>query len=113
VVVTDPYDIKGTTQKFMDILREEGKTRVLVSRRECALIRSRREKPLYKMHVDPGTCLGKACGCDRFCTRVFRCPGLIWDNDAGKARIDEAICTGCGVCVDICPHSAIVREANQ
>lgn len=113
VVVTDPYDVKGTTQKFLDILHHEGKTRVLVSRRECVLIRARREKPLYKVYVDPDKCIGEACGCDRFCTRVFKCPGLIWDRDDKKARIDEAICTGCGVCVEICPRSAIVREANQ
>jgi indolepyruvate ferredoxin oxidoreductase alpha subunit len=113
VVVTDPYDIKGTTQKALDILRDEGRTRVLVTRRECALITSRREKPLYKVYVNSDKCIGEACGCDRFCTRVFRCPGLIWDTDASRGRIDEAICTGCGVCVDICPRSAIVRETNQ
>jgi indolepyruvate ferredoxin oxidoreductase, alpha subunit len=41
---------------------------------------------------------------------VFRCPGLIWDAAAGKARIDEVICVGCGICADICPQGAIVRE---
>lgn len=113
VVTTDPYDTKGTTQKFLDMLHDEGKPRVLISRRECSLIRARREPPLYKMRVDPGECLGEACGCNRFCTRVFKCPGLIWARDAKKAVIDEAICVGCGVCSDICPHSAIVREENQ
>lgn len=113
VVVADPYDIKDTTQKLLDMLHDEGKTRVFISRRECALIRARREKPLYKVYVNPDECIGEACGCDRFCTRVFKCPGLIWDRDAKKARIDEAICSGCGVCVDICPRSAIVREAIQ
>lgn len=111
VVVTDPYDIQGTTQKFLDILRDGGKPRVLISRRECALIRARREKPLYKVYVDPDRCIGEACGCDRYCTRVFKCPGLIWDRDTKKTKVDEAICSGCGVCVDICPRSAILREA--
>jgi len=27
--------------------------------------------------------------------------------------IDEVICTGCGVCADICPQSAIIREENR
>jgi indolepyruvate ferredoxin oxidoreductase alpha subunit len=112
VVVTDAYDIKGTTQKLLDMLRVEGKPRVLISRRECNLIRAKREKPLYKVHINPDKCIGEACGCDRFCTRVFKCPGLIWDRNTKTAKIDEAVCTGCGVCVEICPHDAIFRESN-
>jgi len=62
------------------------------------------------MVVDQDLCLGERCGCNRLCTRVFKCPGLIWDEIAGKARIDEAICTGCGVCAEICPSLAIRKE---
>jgi indolepyruvate ferredoxin oxidoreductase alpha subunit len=42
---------------------------------------------------------------------VFQCPGLVWDSERQKAKIDEVICSGCGVCADICPASAIIREA--
>lgn len=110
--VTDAYDIRETTEKLMDLLRIEGGPRVFISRRECNLIRARREKPLYRVQINPDKCIGEACGCGRFCTRVFRCPGLIWDKDTGKAKIDEAVCSGCGVCVDICPQDAIFREKN-
>jgi indolepyruvate ferredoxin oxidoreductase alpha subunit len=44
---------------------------------------------------------------------VFMCPGLTWDRDASKAKIDEVTCVGCGVCSGICPVSAIVREARS
>jgi indolepyruvate ferredoxin oxidoreductase alpha subunit len=110
VAVTDAYDINGTTGKLLELLRNGGKPRVLISRRECALTRARREKQVYKVRIDPDRCRGEQCGCDKFCVRVFRCPGLIWDRDAGRARVDEAICVGCGVCAEICPQSAIVRE---
>jgi indolepyruvate ferredoxin oxidoreductase alpha subunit len=113
VVVTDPYDIQDTTQKLLDMLQDKTKPSVLISRRECALIRARGEKSLYKVYVDPDKCVGEECGCNKFCTRVFRCPGLMYDRDTKKARIDEAICSGCGVCVDICPHSAIIGEVNR
>jgi indolepyruvate ferredoxin oxidoreductase alpha subunit len=112
VEVVDSYDINAITQKLLDLLKDEGGTKVLVCRRDCALIRARREKPLYKVHLVSDKCIGEACGCDRFCIRAFKCPGLIWDRNAKKAKIDEAICDGCGVCVDICPQSAIVREAS-
>jgi len=80
-------------------------------RHECELIRARREGPPYKMYIDPDKCLGDACGCDRLCTRVFLCPGLRWNEETGKAEIDEVVCCGCGLCTDICPQGAIIKEA--
>ncbi len=113
VEVADPFDLKDTTEKLLDLIEDDGGVRVLVSRRECALVRARREKPAYRMRVDAAKCIGESCGCARLCTRVFQCPGLIWDAAEGVARIDEVICAGCGVCADICPSGAIIREAGQ
>lgn len=112
VEIVDSYDVKGLTEKLLNMLEDRDGPKVLVCRRECALMKGRREKPPFSMRIASERCLGETCGCDRFCTRVFRCPGLIWDRNAQKASIDEAICVGCGVCVDICPHSAIIREDN-
>jgi len=111
VEVTDPFDLRDTTDKLLDLLADEGGVRVLISRRKCQLVRAREEKAPYRMRVDSERCLGDSCGCNRLCTRVFQCPGLAWDSTAGAARIDEVVCSSCGVCADICPASAIVREA--
>jgi indolepyruvate ferredoxin oxidoreductase, alpha subunit len=110
VAVTDPYDVQGTREKLLDALRKGKGPRVVICKRECALIRASREGPLFKVNVNPDKCAGEGCGCGRYCTRVFRCPGLIWNRDAKKAEIDEAVCSGCGVCVHVCPQSAISRE---
>ncbi len=72
-------------------------------------MREDREKP-YKVWVAAEKCVGQACGCDRYCQRIFKCPALLWDKEAGKARIDEAFCAGCGVCSEICPEGAIIKE---
>jgi len=106
---TDPFDLQGTTDKLLDLMRGEG-VRVMVVKRECALVRARKEKPAFKMRVDIERCLGESCGCSRICTRVFQCPALIWDVSQGVAGIDEVLCAGCGVCADICPAGAIIRE---
>ncbi|RLE69883.1 MAG: hypothetical protein DRJ45_06000, partial [Thermoprotei archaeon] len=37
----------------------------------------------------------------------FSCPAIIRENNLVK--IDENLCTGCGVCVQICPFNAIKR----
>jgi indolepyruvate ferredoxin oxidoreductase, alpha subunit len=114
VTVVDPYDMETTKKAFLDVLAKKGKTRVVISRRECALIRASSKKgPIARMHIDADKCFGDDCGCNRYCTRVFKCPGLIWDRESRKAKIDEAVCTGCGVCVSVCPQFAIVGEAVQ
>jgi indolepyruvate ferredoxin oxidoreductase alpha subunit len=110
VVEADPFELKETTDVLLDLLQTEPGLKVLILRRECALIRGKKQKKLFQVGVDQALCLGTQCGCNRLCTRVYRCPGLVWDASTGKAQIDDAICTGCGVCADICPASAIKKE---
>jgi len=109
--IQDPYDIKTTTRVVYDLL-QQNRLHVLILRRECALVAARKTKKA-RVYVDQERCLGDVCGCMRFCSRVFSCPACIWDADAGKARIDETICTGCGVCADLCPQRAIVVEGRE
>ncbi len=110
VEVADPYEMESTARKIYALIKRSG-PRVLVLRRICALVQGREGGFPYKMHVNQEQCLGDECGCNRYCTRIFRCPGLIWDKEAQKARIDEVICVGCGICSDICPQEAIERNA--
>jgi indolepyruvate ferredoxin oxidoreductase alpha subunit len=111
VEICDPFDLKNTTNTLLKMMSEDGGAKVAIMRRSCELVRAKKEKSPYKVHIDSEKCIGEACGCDRLCTRIFLCPGLVWDRKAGKSRIDEVICSGCGVCADICPQGAIVREA--
>lgn len=111
VEVCDPFDLKSTTEILLDFLQQKRGVRVAIMRRSCELVRQKKEKKPYKMKIDPEKCLGEDCGCNRLCTRIFRCPGLVWDTIASKTRIDEVICNECGVCADICPERAITKEA--
>jgi indolepyruvate ferredoxin oxidoreductase, alpha subunit len=110
VEVADPFDISATADAMLELLQDKQGVKVLILKRECALVRSKKQKKLYNVEVNQERCLGETCGCNRLCTRVFKCPGLYWDRATGKAGIDEAICTGCGVCAEICPASAIRKE---
>jgi indolepyruvate ferredoxin oxidoreductase alpha subunit len=48
-----------------------------------------------------------ACGECSACLDLFGCPAMHVED--GKVAIDEALCTGCGVCALFCPNGAIVE----
>ncbi len=109
VKISDPFDLQETQETLLELLQEEG-VKVLVLKQICALSPEKKGKKKYKMSVDINVCLGENCGCNRLCTRIFKCPGLVWDKEKGAARIDEVICAGCGVCASICPSGAIEKK---
>jgi indolepyruvate ferredoxin oxidoreductase alpha subunit len=108
-LMADPFDLQKATRMIYDLMQKEG-TSVLILRQPCALVKAKKDPRRKKVVVHQEKCIGAECGCDRLCTRVFRCPGLNWDSGMGKSRIDEAICVGCGVCANICPAHAIAEE---
>jgi len=108
VTVADPFDLRGSIRTIRDLLKEDSGVRVLIMRRPCELVRMREEKNKpYEISVDAETCKGEEC---QICTSQFRCPGLVRNPETGKTEIRDDICSGCGVCVDICPFKAIARE---
>jgi indolepyruvate ferredoxin oxidoreductase alpha subunit len=110
VEVTDPFDLPGTREKVLRALEDPVGAKVVIMRRRCQMLKGKDEKPPFKVWVDGEKCIGEDCGCDRVCTRVFKCPGLIWDERSGKSKVDEVLCVGCGVCAEICPQGAIQKE---
>jgi len=110
VDIVDPYNSEEATQKVLDFMNDEKQgPRVLIMRQQCALQMARSGK-LYDVWVDQSKCVGEDCGCNRYCSRAFKCPGIMWDAEAQKAKIDEAICVGCGVCAQVCRHDAILLK---
>lgn len=105
----DPYDLKA----FTDLLKEAGKhvqdpeggIAVVISRHPCLMDRTQPvEKPLSKVRVTE-----KCKGCD-FCVKQFECPALRPQGEKEPVFIDETLCSGCGVCIDVCPHGALVAD---
>ncbi len=109
VVTCDPFDLTGTRETLNRLLEEPG-VKVLILKQSCALSPAKKGKKGFLVRVDETLCRGDACGCNRLCTRIFRCPGLLWNRESKKAKIDEVICAGCGFCASICPAGAIRNE---
>ncbi|MBQ4578403.1 MAG: 4Fe-4S binding protein, partial [Clostridia bacterium] len=70
---------------------------VIISRRPCALLKYvKHNKPVV---IDPNKCVGcKSC-------MKIGCPAISMVD--GKATIDNTLCTGCGVCAQLCKLGAI------
>ena len=109
VMISDPFDLETTSKILTSFLEDKGSVKVLILRQACALSPEKKGKKKFNVKVNDALCLGESCGCNRLCTRIFRCPALIWDRIKKKALVDEVICAGCGVCVSICPQKAILK----
>ncbi len=96
VRVVDPYNLAECDAA----IKEEtavNEPSVIISRRPCALLKYvKHKKPII---ADSDKCVGcKAC-------MKIGCPAISIAN--GKAKIDNTLCTGCGVCAQLCKLDAL------
>ncbi|MBN1818647.1 MAG: Coenzyme F420 hydrogenase/dehydrogenase, beta subunit C-terminal domain [Sedimentisphaerales bacterium] len=109
VTIQDPFDLEGIRSTLSRLMKEEG-VKVLVLRQSFTISPENNGKKEFTISISETLCMGEECGCNRLCTRVFHCPGLVWDKERKKPRIEDNICTGCGVCSLICTTGAIIRK---
>jgi indolepyruvate ferredoxin oxidoreductase alpha subunit len=116
----DPYDLKES----LNVLRKAYETneglKVIISKGECQLEKTRKERKLTnkriksgkrlaqaKLGVDPDVCTG-----DHSCMRYNGCPSLTLKESPSILRDDpiahiEQSCVGCGLCGEIA-HAAVL-----
>lgn len=112
VEVADPFDVENTEKVLRRLLHKSGMN-VLIMRQPCATLMSKQSRKKSRVYVDQSKCQGEGCGCDKYCSRVWGCPGNTWDFKNNKAYIDPVTCVGCGVCAKLCPNGAIKVEGGE
>ncbi|MGQ9758998.1 MAG: indolepyruvate ferredoxin oxidoreductase subunit alpha [Candidatus Methanomethylicaceae archaeon] len=105
VRIVDPYDQKSSVEAMEDALRFPGSA-VVIFRRICAqeflrIARRKGEKIVPCITIEE-----KCIGC-RTCVAAFGCPSIGFDTKKKKSFINPLDCTGCGVCISVCPYGAI------
>ena len=101
VRVVDPYDLAETDKAVKEEL-SAAEPSVIISRRPCVLLKSVKTPP--PVRCDTAKCVGcKSC-------MKIGCPAISMVD--GKAVIDRTLCTGCGVCGQLCKAGALGRPDN-
>ncbi|MEM4644439.1 MAG: thiamine pyrophosphate-dependent enzyme, partial [Candidatus Methanomethylicaceae archaeon] len=105
VKIVDPYDQKSSVAAMEEALKFPGPA-VVIFRRICAqeylrIARRKGEKIIPCVVVQE-----KCIGC-RTCVAAFGCPAMGFDTAKKKSYINALDCTGCKVCITVCPYGAI------
>lgn len=104
VTEVNAFDIESLEK----VVKEEtarDEVSVIITKTPCVLL-SKGKKPLYAVHEDK--C--KRCG---MCMKPG-CPAMTRNGD-GTVHIDDTMCTGCGLCADLCKFGVIelVKEEDR
>ena len=96
VRVVDPYNLQETESVILEELKVDAPS-VIISRRPCALLKT-------VQHNGPIQVKNEKCvGC-KACMKIG-CPAISIKDK--KAVIDNTLCTGCGVCTQLCKFGAL------
>ncbi len=96
VRVVDPYDMETCKAAITEELSADEPS-VIISRRPCALLK-------YVKHPGPICSDSEKCKGCKACMNIG-CPAISMEN--GKAKIDDTLCVGCGVCKQLCKFDAL------
>ncbi len=106
----DPLDFPSFTTLMKEAVvfaRTDG-VAVVIAKSPCLVDRSVKLTKRSQAVVEKEICTG--C---QLCTRQFECPALVFDPTTKKVSVDIMLCSGCGVCMEVCPAKSIqIGEAQ-
>jgi indolepyruvate ferredoxin oxidoreductase alpha subunit len=107
----DAWDVKAVNKALRDALQVEEGPSVVVVKGACVFTPYFHKRPVVS--VDLETCV--ACGaCFRVgCPAILKSEEIYETNNKPKATIDPLLCTGCTVCLQVCPVDAIYQTEGE
>ena len=99
----DPYDLDAVERVIRAAQKEPGPS-VIVADRACVLLDRKSHRGHHAITEDCA-----ACG---MCLDLG-CPALFREGADGPAAINPALCTGCGMCAQVCRFDAVEQEGER
>lgn len=100
VATVDPLNLQESVEVVRECAALPG-VKAIIFKSPCVAI----TKPQGKMKI------GESCiGCKK-CIREIGCPAIVVKD--GQVTIEEGLCTGCGLCSQICPVHAIGGACHE
>lgn len=96
VETVNPLKLSEAVECVKRVAVEKG-VKAIIFRSPCAVL----IKPSAAVTIDENKCIQ----CKK-CIRSLGCPGIVTEN--GKVKIEQSLCTGCGLCTQVCPTKAIM-----
>ncbi len=96
VETVNPLKLSEAVECVKRVAAEKG-VKAIIFRSPCAVL----IKPSAAVTIDEKKCIQ----CKK-CIRSLGCPGIVTEN--GKVKIEHSLCTGCGLCTQVCPTKAIM-----
>lgn len=100
IVTVDPLDLEASVNAVLEVSAADG-VKAVIFKSPCIAI----ERSVKKCRINEDRCV-QCCTC----IREIGCPALVLDGDAVK--IEPGLCTGCGLCGQICSVNAIEEEVQ-
>ena len=100
IITVNPFDLEQAVAAVKECADTKG-VKAIIFKAPCIAI----TKPKGKMEISD-----KCVNCKK-CIKEIGCPAIIIRED--KVAIDKTLCTGCGLCAEICPANAIGGEGNE
>ena len=100
VITVDPFELDKAIETVKECAQTKG-VKAIIFKSPCIAI----EKSSKKCTIND------SCVNCKKCIRETGCPALILTD--GKVTIDQSLCTGCGLCKQVCPMNAIGGAADE
>lgn len=97
VVTVNPLELDKAIRTVKDISEKKG-VKAVIFRSPCIALLKSNERKTLKIDTD------KCVHCQE-CIKEIGCPALVLRGDV--VSIDESLCTGCGLCTQVCSIHAI------
>lgn len=94
IITVDPLDLEKSVAAVRECAALKG-VKAIIFKSPCIAV----SKPEGKMRISD-----KCINCKK-CIREIGCPAIVVND--GRVAIDANLCTGCGLCSQVCPVSAI------